>query len=125
MDRRQFLRKIGILTGAGTVSMTVGSIPLRAFGPSLLKTNRPNGKVLVLIQLSGGNDGLNTVIPIEDSIYYNARPNIAIRKSDALKLNSLTGLHPSMGNLKEIFEEGKLAVVQNVGYPSHNRSHFR
>jgi uncharacterized protein (DUF1501 family) len=125
MDRRIFLKKIGLLASASTMSMTMGSIPIRAFGQSIFKSNELNGKVLVLIQMSGGNDGLNTVIPIEDSLYYNARPNIAISKSNALRLNSLTGLHPSMAPFKEFYDEGKLAIVQNVGYPSHNRSHFR
>jgi len=125
MDRRNFLKKIGVLAGASTMTMSVGNIPLRAFGKSLYKTNELNGKVLVLIQMSGGNDGLNTVIPFEDSLYYNARPEIAITKSDTLKLNSLTGLHPSLSSLKSLYDEGKMAIVQNVGYPSHNRSHFR
>jgi len=125
MDRRKFLRQLGLLASASTMSMTMGSVPLRAFGKSIYKADELNGKVLVLIQLSGGNDGLNTVIPFEDSLYYNARPNIAINKSDVIKLNPLTGLHPSMEPFKQFYDEGKLAIVQNVGYPSHNRSHFR
>ncbi len=125
MDLRNFIRQLGMLAGAGAMSMTIGNTPLRAFGKSLYKIKEVNGKVLVLIQMSGGNDGLNTVIPYEDSLYYNARPNIAISKSEAINLNSLTGLHPSMQPFKEFYDEGKLAIVQNVGYPSNNRSHFR
>jgi uncharacterized protein (DUF1501 family) len=70
MDRRNFIRKIGMAAGAGTMSMAFGNVPLRAFQNSIFKTAQVNGKVLVLIQMSGGNDGLNTVIPYEDSNYY-------------------------------------------------------
>ena len=125
MYRRDFIKKLGMAAGAGTMSMALGNIPLRAFQNSMLKTADVNGKVLVLIQMSGGNDGLNTVIPYEDSIYYNKRPNIAIPKQDVLKLNSLTGLHPSLEPFKQFYDDGKLAIVQNVGYPDNNRSHFR
>lgn len=125
MDRRNFLRNLGYLTGAGAVSLSIGNVPVRAFAQSFLSANAENGSVLVLIQLSGGNDGLNTVIPYEDSLYYNARPVIGINKSEVLPLNSLTGLHPSLMPFKEIYDKGKLAVVQNVGYPNPDRSHFR
>jgi uncharacterized protein (DUF1501 family) len=100
-------------------------MPLRAFTNSFMKTGAVDGKVLVLLQLSGGNDGLNTVIPIEDDIYYNKRPSIGISKTNALKLRGSTGLHPSLEGMFNIFQDGNLAVVQNVGYPNQNRSHFR
>ncbi len=125
MDRRKFLRQLGLITGAGSISLTVGNMPVRAFSKSLFKTNANNGKVLVLVQLSGGNDGLNTVVPFEDDLYYKARPTIGIPKTEVLRLNTLTGLHPSMDGFKKLFDEGKLAVVQNVGYANQNRSHFR
>lgn len=125
MDRRNFLRNLGFITGAGAVSLSIGNIPVRAFAQSFLSAKAENGSVLVLIQLSGGNDGLNTVIPYEDSLYYNARPSIGIRKSEVLPLNSLTGLHSSLMPFKEIYDKGKLTVVQNVGYPNPDRSHFR
>lgn len=125
MDRRSFLRNLGVLAGAGTVSMTLGNIPLRAFSRSFLNIQAVNGKVIVLLQLSGGNDGLNTIIPFEDSIYYNKRPNLGIKKEDVIKLNNLTGMHPSLQPLKSLYDDGKLAVIQNVGYESPDRSHFR
>ena len=125
MDRRSFLRNLGVITGAGTVSMALGNIPVKAFAKSFLNIQAVNGKVIVLLQLSGGNDGLNTVIPIEDSLYYNARPGIRILKNDALRLTNLTGLHPSMQPLKNLYDEGKVAVVQSVGYANPDRSHFR
>jgi uncharacterized protein (DUF1501 family) len=125
MDRRSFLRNLGMLAGAGTVSMALGNIPVRAFSRSFLDIQAANGKVIVLLQLSGGNDGLNTIIPIEDGLYYNARPSIGISKEEAIKLNYLTGMHPSLEPLKALYDEGRVAVVQNVGYENPNRSHFR
>ena len=94
---------------------------------SLLAT-ADNDRVLVIIQLSGGNDGLNTVIPVSEySKYYNARTNIAIPENKVLKLmgNDATGLHPAMNSLQSLFAEGKLNVVQAVGYPQPSFSHFR
>lgn len=125
MERRDFLKNLGIISGIGSVTLTLGNTPVKAFADTFLKTRAADGKVLVLLQLSGGNDGLNTVVPIEDDIYYDKRPQIAIRKRDALQLDSLTGLHPSMREFHELYQDGKLAIVQNVGYPSQNRSHFR
>ncbi|MCK7522582.1 MAG: hypothetical protein MZV64_35315 [Ignavibacteriales bacterium] len=80
--------------------MALGNIPIRAFSRSFLNIQAVNGKVIVLLQLSGGNDGLNTIIPFEDSIYYNARPSLGIKKEDAIKLNNLTGMHPSLAAIK-------------------------
>jgi uncharacterized protein (DUF1501 family) len=82
-------------------------------------------KVLVVLQLSGGNDGLNTVIPIRNDIYYRERPGLGIVKDKALTLNSEAGLHPSLTNVKALYDEGNLAVLNNVGYPNPDRSHFR
>ncbi len=125
MDRRAFLRNLGVIAGAGTVSMALGNIPVRAFSKSFLNFPAVNGKVLVILQLSGGNDGLNTIIPIEDSVYYNSRPTLRITKSDAIRLNNLTGMHPSLQPLVPLYEQGQVAIVQNVGYANPNRSHFR
>lgn len=82
-------------------------------------------RILVLVQLAGGNDGLNTLIPYEDSNYYRLRPSLGIRKDDALPLTDELGLHQSCQGMKELFDEGLLSIVQNVGYPNPNRSHFR
>ena len=82
-------------------------------------------RVLVLIQLAGGNDGLNTLIPHEDEAYYKARPGIGIPKNQVLRINDRQGLHPKLTGLKELFDEGKLAIIQGVGYPQPDRSHFR
>jgi uncharacterized protein (DUF1501 family) len=82
-------------------------------------------KVLVVLQLSGGNDGLNTVIPIGNDIYYRERPALGITKEKALFLQDNAGLHPSLTHLKSLYDEGNLAILNNVGYPNPDRSHFR
>lgn len=84
-----------------------------------------DGKILVVVQLSGGNDGLNTVVPFGDDDYHRARPNIGIRADVALKLNDYLGLNPQLGALKELYDNGCMTLVQGVGYPNPDRSHFR
>jgi len=83
------------------------------------------GKTLVLIELAGGNDGLNTVIPITDPAYRGLRPRIGISRTQTLTLDADTGLHPSMRGLTRLWEAGDLGIVEGVGYPNPNRSHFR
>lgn len=81
--------------------------------------------VLVLVQLAGGNDGLNTLIPFEDPNYYRLRPTLGIAKQQVLRASDTQGLHPAMTAMHGLLQDGKLAIVQNVGYPNPNRSHFR
>jgi uncharacterized protein (DUF1501 family) len=81
--------------------------------------------VLVVLQLSGGNDALNTVIPYSDPLYYDNRPNVRIPEDQVLPLNDEIGLHPTMGPIKALYDEGKVAIIQGIGYPNPNRSHFR
>jgi uncharacterized protein (DUF1501 family) len=85
---------------------------------------RPD-RVLVIVQLAGGNDGLNTVVPYTNDDYYKARPRLAIGKDRALKLNDEFALHPSAAGFKELYDNGQLAILHAVGYPNPNRSHFR
>lgn len=86
----------------------------------------PDGRILVVIQLSGGNDGLNTVIPYTEAAYYKARPAIGIPEARALKLGkSNVGLHPAMAAMADLYNDGVMSVVQGVGYPNPNRSHFK
>ncbi len=85
----------------------------------------PRGKILVVLQLSGGNDGLNTVVPVRNDIYYRERPGIAIRPNKALPLTDEAALHPALGELQRLYESGELAVLNGVGYPNPDRSHFR
>lgn len=82
-------------------------------------------KVLVVLQLSGGNDGLNTVIPVRNDIYYRSRPRLGIARDKALSLTDEVGLHPSLTALKGLYDDGAMAVLNGVGYPNPDRSHFR
>lgn len=84
-----------------------------------------NSKRLILIELKGGNDGLNTVVPYQDPNYYKLRPNISVDKNAVLALSPELALHPSLLDLKDIFDRHELAIIQGVGYPDPNRSHFR
>ncbi|MFL6528905.1 MAG: DUF1501 domain-containing protein [Chthoniobacterales bacterium] len=84
-----------------------------------------DGRILVVLQLAGGNDGLNTVVPFADDIYYRSRPKLGIAADKVLKLDNYAGLNGRLTGLKSLFDEGHLAVVQGVGYPNPNRSHFR
>lgn len=81
-------------------------------------------RILIVVELSGANDGLNTVVPYRNDIYYKARPGLAIKPDQALKLNDDLGLHNSMRGFKSLWDDGKLAIVQGCGYPNPNRSHF-
>jgi len=81
--------------------------------------------VLVVLQLSGGNDALNTFIPYSNPRYFDNRPKVRIPEEQVLPLNDQLGLHPAMGPLKAIYDEGKMAIIQGIGYPKPSRSHFR
>ena len=118
IKRRDFL-KVGSLA---TASFMVPKF-LKAFeGNNLVP---PGNKVMVILQLSGGNDGLNTVIPIRNDIYYRERPRLGVAKERALQLTDEVGLHPALVSLKELFDDGSLGILNNVGYPNPDRSHFR
>ena len=121
--RREFLRQLG---AAGIVSL--GAMPPRFMtraAEAALGGAARDQRVLVLIQMAGGNDGLNTLVPIDDPAYEKARPGIGFKKGQALRLNDQFGLHPNLTGMRELYDEGKLAIVQGVGYPNPDRSHFR
>lgn len=126
MDRRRFL-KLG--ASAAVVPFAAGRLAGNAYGlapMSALAAAAESDRILVVVRLDGGNDGLNTVLPLDQ--YANlakARANILIPEDKAVKLTDATGLHPALGGLAKMYGEGKLRVVQSVGYPSHNQSHFR
>ena len=84
-----------------------------------------NGRNVVVVQLSGGNDALNTVIPYTNDLYYQFRPHVNIAEDKVLPLDGYLGLNPSMGAMKGLWDDGKLAIVNGIGYPNPNRSHFR
>ncbi|MEI7721102.1 MAG: DUF1501 domain-containing protein [Verrucomicrobiota bacterium] len=128
--RREFLRT-GLLGGSlcwtmpAFLSRTMQSLHAEADGALVQGVTGRDGNILVVLQLAGGNDGLNTVIPLENDEYRKSRPTIGVPEASILKLNSQTGLHPSLSGLASAYQEGHLAVVQGVGYPNPNRSHFR
>lgn len=119
MKRREFIQK-STLASVGT--MLIPSF-LKAFEQERQLVN--NHKKLVIIQLSGGNDGLNTVVPFQNDIYYQSRPRLAVPKNEILKLNDELGLNPVLSGLKSVYDEGSLTIINNVGYPNPDRSHFR
>ncbi len=84
-----------------------------------------NGKTLIILQLSGGNDGLNTIIPVKNDIYYSSRNQISIKEDQALLLTDEAAINPNLRYFKELYDNGELAVMNNVGYPEPNKSHFR
>jgi len=91
-----------------------------------LATSKKNpDRILVVIQLSGGNDGLNTLVPIEDPLYFKARPRLALDPKTTWKISDHAAFHPELVELRDLFREGRLAVIPGVGYPNPNRSHFR
>jgi uncharacterized protein (DUF1501 family) len=114
-------------------SRGMGLLAFSQFAPSFLvestlaATPSPekDRSILVLVQLAGGNDGLNTVIPYEDPDYYRLRPTIGIKKDEAIHLTDTLGLHPSLAALSDLMMEGRAGIIQNVGYPNPNHSHFR
>ena len=81
--------------------------------------------VLAVLQLSGGNDGMNTIIPYADPRYYDNRPNVRIQQEQVLPIDDNIGFNPALGPLKKLYDEGKVAIIQGIGYPTPSRSHFR
>lgn len=123
--RRDFLRSSAIIA-VGVASPPWLAKIAKADVLQIAKGNKIDpDNVLVVCQLSGGNDGLNTVVPWTDSRYYAARPVLGIKEDQVLKVSESLGFHPSMAGVQDLFKANKLAIVQNVGYPNPNRSHFR
>jgi uncharacterized protein (DUF1501 family) len=123
VSRRDMLRLgagglgLGLLGGVGSVP------PVLAQASSSAAANA-NGRILVVFEWFGGNDGLNTVVPYGDALYYKHRPTIGIKESDVLKIDAQFGWHKSMRGMKNLYDDGKLAIVQGVGYDGPSFSHF-
>lgn len=129
MDRRTFITRAGS-TGVAlaTLPNLLGQFSVRALAGedgSLQRLLEATDRVLVLIQLPGGNDGLNTVVPFTNPLYYSNRPSIAIAANDVLKLTDTMGLHPALTGFRDMYNDGTMAIVQGVTYPNPDRSHFR
>lgn len=129
--RREFLRN-GMLLASAAASvptfLNASAVAMtRALAGRSSVPGVPDDHILVVVQLSGGNDGLNTVVPFGMPDYYKARPGIGIPEKDALKLDHADGigLHPQLRPIKDMYDDGLVALVQGVGYPNPNRSHFK
>ncbi len=108
--------------------MLQGALMIPAFlkpFEALAKSDISGYKNLVIIQLSGGNDGLNTIVPFGNDIYYQKRKTIAVKQAGVIKLNDMLGLNPSLSALKDIYDQGLMSIINAVGYPNPDRSHFR
>lgn len=127
--RRAFLRST-LLGGAATFTVpafldqTFLALQAQAAGP-VQPTTGQDGRILVVLQLAGGNDGLNTVVPYADDAYHRARPRLGIGQKEVLRIDDHIGFNPLLENFHRLLGEGQLGVVQGVGYPNPNRSHFR
>ncbi|WP_326982790.1 DUF1501 domain-containing protein [Chryseobacterium sp. MYb264] len=116
IKRREFLK----ISSLATASLLMPNfLKAMTFEDSL----EPNQKILVVLQFTGGNDGLNTIIPARNDIYFKERKNIAIK--DSLPLNDETGINPALSYFKELHDNGELSILNNVGYPNPDKSHFR
>lgn len=118
MKRRDFIKQTSLAS-----SLVFVPSFLKAFDEAL--SAKYGHKRLVIIQLSGGNDGLNTFVPFRNDIYYKTRPQLSLNKNEIIKLNDEYGLHNSLKPLKHLYDNGYLSIINNVGYPNPDRSHFR
>ncbi len=117
ISRRDFLGNTALVSAA----MMMPAF-LRATGNNLTAFN---GKRLIIVQLTGGNDGLNTIIPYSNDLYYSNRPDVGIKAGDLIRLNDDLGFNPAIESFSDLWEKGSMSILNNVGYPNPNRSHFR
>lgn len=118
IKRREFIQ----LGSLATASLMVPKF-LKAFESGVVVP--PGNKVVVILQLSGGNDGLNTIVPFHNDIYYKSRPRLGIQKTKTITLTGEAGLHPALTAFGDAYHDGSLGILNNVGYPNPDRSHFR
>ena len=118
MKRRDFIQQSSL---ASSLLMVPNFI--KAFEGSIF--NERSFKKLVIVQLSGGNDGLNTIVPFTNDVYYKSRPKIAIKASEVRRINNTLGFHPGLLPMQRLYDKGYLSIINNVGYPNPSRSHFR
>jgi uncharacterized protein (DUF1501 family) len=118
IKRREFLQVGSLATASFMVPKFLKAFEGKAMVP-------PGNKVVVVLQLSGGNDGLNTVIPVRNDIYYRSRPRIGVAREKAIGLTDEVSLHPALSAFADAYHDGSLGILNNVGYPNPDRSHFR
>jgi len=124
-SRRKFLTTVSAAASAAGMISLAPCAPAFLLESAAFGADQPAGeRVLVVVQLSGGNDGLNTVVPFTDEVYRRRRPSLALDGGQLLKIDETTGLHPRLKGMASLLENRQLAIVQGVGYPNPNRSHF-
>jgi uncharacterized protein (DUF1501 family) len=124
-SRRKFLTNVSAAASAAALISLAPRAPAFLLESAAFGADQPAGeRVLVVVQLSGGNDGLNTVVPFTDEVYRRRRPSLALDAGQLLKIDATTGLHPRLKGMATLLENRQLAIVQGVGYPNPNRSHF-
>jgi Uncharacterized protein conserved in bacteria len=128
--RREFMRT-AVLGGAlswtvpAFLASTFSALEADAADRATQIVTGKDSTILVVLQMAGGNDGLNTVVPYNNDDYHRSRPRIGLQAKDILKINDSIGLHPGLAGFKELYDGGHLSIIQGVGYPNPNRSHFR
>jgi len=131
MTRREFIKKGLTMVAVGVTApsfITRTALAMNNPWDVAQVTSRPgvpDDRILVVVQMGGGNDGLNSIVPFTNDAYYRARPNLAVPQKDVIRLNDDLGFHPSLAKVKELYDKGAMAVVQGVGYPNPSRSHFK
>src|SRR5271170_7578571 len=128
--RREFLRRTVLgsslaWTVPAFLANTFSALQAEAADSAIQTPTGKDATILVVLQMAGGNDGINTVVPYASDFYHKARPRIGLKADDILKLTDEVGLHGSLKGFKELYDAGELSVIQGVGYPNPNRSHFR
>src|SRR6266480_3247502 len=128
--RRDFLRSTVLgsalsWTVPAFLAHTVSVLHSEAADKATQAATGRDSSILVILQMAGGNDGLNTVVPYSNDYYHKARPRIGLSEKQLLKINDDLALHSSLAGFKDLYDDGQLAIVQGVGYPNPNRSHFR
>jgi len=128
--RREFLRRTVLgsalsWTVPAFLADTFSALQAQAADSAIQTPTGKDATILVVLQMAGGNDGINTVVPYANDFYHKARPKIGLKPDDVLKLNGEVGLHGAMKGFKALYDAGQLSVIQGVGYPNPNRSHFR
>jgi uncharacterized protein (DUF1501 family) len=131
LTRRSLINRGALLVASGFlapsfITRTALALdgPSSALGPVALDSSKSKN-ILIVLQLSGGNDGINTLIPFADPTYAKLRPSLGVATNEVLHLTDSVGLNPNLSKVKALYDQGKVAIVQGVGYPNPNRSHFR
>src|SRR5689334_7871492 len=128
LSRRALIRDGMLVVSAGMVMPAIfsrGVASARSLAGENARTAlAASDRTLIVVQLAGGNDGLNTVVPYADATYRKVRPTIGLAENTVLRLDDRLGLHPNLGPLKTLWDQGRMAIVEGVGYPNQSLSHF-